>query len=171
MTLEDILKLEDEADFNAAFAAYNELYEHGPSDFNLWKHYYFFLWAAIEDAPLEFRERVNLGQNLQKMYDEGKTQFRHLSDFKFIAGYTITIFPYEFGNYEDLEKEGKELLRQAHEEEPDNKIYRMVYLGSLETVGEEYSKAEIEAGPVVLNKFSGPGLMNNYFSQVLNRKR
>jgi hypothetical protein len=168
--LETILEIEDEGDFDKAYELYNQLYKTNPTDFEIWKHFYFFLWIAIEDAKSEFHERVNLRQQLQEMFDEGKRKFQHKSEFKFIAGYTVSIFPYEYGDYDDLEKEGNELLRQAYHEEPDNKIYRMVYLGSSNSDKNEYRQSELDASPVVLKKFQGPGLINNYFKQVLNRK-
>ena len=169
-TLNDILDIEDQGNFDAAFESYVELYKNKPSNFDVWKHFYFFLWTAIEDAPSEFQERVNLRQRMQEMYEEGKRKFQHLAEFKFLTGYTISIFPYEFGDYDSLEKEGKELLRQAYQEELDNEIYKMAYLGSLESDSREYRNAEIKASEVVLSRFNGPGLMNSYFRQVLNRK-
>ncbi|MEZ4805705.1 MAG: hypothetical protein R2852_09545 [Bacteroidia bacterium] len=46
----------------------------------------------------------------------------------------------------------------------------MVYLGSFDSDKEEYRQAELEAKSVVLDRFQGPGLLNRYFRQVLNRK-
>lgn len=63
------------------------------------------------------------------------------------------------------------MLRQAHHEHPDDKIYKMAYLGSLDSKKEEYKKAEFEAGSEVLKRFQGPGLLNRYFIQVLGRKK
>ncbi len=104
------------------------------------------------------------------MYDEGKKRFREQTEFKFIAGWTVSIFPYEYGEYEDLEREGKEFLKQAHQEQPGDKVYKMVFLGSFDSNKEDYRQAELEASPVVLNRFQGPGLLNSYFRQVLDRK-
>lgn len=165
-----ILQLEDQEDFDEAFALYKELYERNSTDFEIWKHFYFFLWIAIEDASSEFHDRINLRQRLRKMYKEGQKSFQNLTEFKFIAGWTVSIFPYEYGDYEDLESQGKELLRQAHQEDPDDKVYKMAYLGSLASKKDEYKKAEIEAGSEVLKRFQGPGLLNRYFIQVLGRK-
>lgn len=164
-----ILELEDQEDFDKVFDLYNQLYETNPLDFEVWKHFYFFLWTAIEDASSEFHDRINLRQKLQDMYFEGKKRFQDYTEFKFIAGWTISIFPYEYGDYEDLEKEGKELLRQAHHEQPDDKVYKMVYLGSFNSNKVEYRQAELEASPIVMNRFQGPGFLNRYFRQVLNR--
>ena len=168
-TLKNILEIEDKSDFDKAFELYDELYQNNPTDFEIWKHFYFFLWTAIEDASSEFHERINLRQKLQEMYDEGKQRFQEQTEFKFIAGWTVSLFPYEYGDYEEMEKEGKELLRQAHQEKPDDKVYKMVFLGSFDSNKEEYRQAELEASPVVLNRFQGSGLLNRYFRQVLDR--
>lgn len=168
-TLKSIFEIEDKEDFDKAFELYHELYKTNPTDFEIWKHFFFFLWIAIEDAKSEFHERINLRQRLKEMFDDGKSKFQHLTEFKFIAGYTVSIFPYEFGDYDDLEKEGQDLLRQAHQEEPDNIIYRMVYLSSSNSDKNECRQSELDASPVVLKRFQGAGLLNNYFRQVLNR--
>lgn len=166
-----ILELEDQEEFDKAYDLYNEHYERNPTDFEIWKHFYFFLWVAIEDASSEFHERINLRQRLKKMYDEGQKSFQKLPEFKFIAGWTVSIFPYEYGDYEDLESQGKELLRQAHQDCPEDKVFKMTYLlCSLDSRKEEYKKVEIEAGPDVLKRFQGPGFLNRYFRQVLSRK-
>ena len=59
--------------------------------------------TKIEDAPTEFNERIEVNKLLKKMFDEGKSNFSELPDFNFIAGYTVSIFPYEYGDYNDLE--------------------------------------------------------------------
>ena len=163
------MELEDSGDFDQAFEAYNRLYQTSTSEFEIWKHFYFFLWTAIEDASSEFQERINLREKLREMYDDGKELFQNYTEFKFIAGWTVSIFPYEYEGYEDLEREGKELLRQANQEDPDGKIYRMAYLGSFESDEQEYKQAVLETSPVVMERFQGPGLLNSYFRQVLNR--
>src|SRR4051812_47692832 len=109
-SLQDIFTLEDNEHFDQAFDAFSNLYNQSKNDYEVWKHFYFFLWAAIEDAPSSFHDRINLRQLLQVMFDEGKKIFADKADFNFIAGYTVSLFPYEYGDYEDLEKEGNEML-------------------------------------------------------------
>jgi hypothetical protein len=128
------------------------------------------LWTAIEDAPSSFQDKVNLRHLLQVMFDEGKKTFADNADFNFIAGYTVSLFPYEYGNYEDLEKEGNDMLLKAKQIQPDNLIYRLVYLGSISNVDQQkYRQAEIDAASKVLETFSGIGTLNRYFRQVLYR--
>ena len=169
-SLQDIFKLEDSKNFDEAFDAYNALYNNNNSDYEVWKHFYFFLWTAIEDAPSSFQDKVNLRHLLQVMFDEGKKTFADNADFNFIAGYTVSLFPYEYGNYEDLEKEGNDMLLKAKQIQPDNLIYRLVYLGSISNVDQQkYRQAEIDAASKVLETFSGIGTLNRYFRQVLYR--
>jgi len=169
-SLNDIFKLEDNNQFDKVFVAYSDLYNSDKNNYEVWKHFYFFLWTAIEDAPSSFHDKINLRHLLQGMFDEGKKAFPDNADFNFIAGYTVSIFPYEYGDYEDLEKEGNEMLLKATKLQPDNLIYKMAYLGSVADVDKQlYRQAEIDAAPKVLETFSGTGTLNKYFRQVLYR--
>ncbi|MFL0683227.1 MAG: hypothetical protein ACJLTB_08350 [Algoriphagus aquaeductus] len=169
-SLIDIFNLEDDNLFDEVFVAYSDLYNTDKRNYEVWKHFYFFLWTAIEDAPSSFQDKINLRQLLQVMFDEGKTAFADNADFNFIAGYTVSIFPYEYGDYGDLEKEGNEMLLKATKLQPDNLIYKMVYLGSISDVDrQQYKQVEIDAAPKVLETFSGTGTLNKYFRQVLYR--
>lgn len=169
-SLQDIFKLEHDEKFDEAFEKYHHLYSKNKADYELWKYFYFFLWTAIEDAPSSFQDKINLRYLLQKMFDEGKQNFSDKADFNFIAGYTVSIFPYEYGDYDDLEKEGKEMLRKAVLLQPDNLIYKMVYFGSISNADQEkYKQATVDAAPKVLETFSGLGTLNKYFKQVLYR--
>lgn len=104
------------------------------------------------------------------MFNEGKKTFADNADFNFIAGYTVSIFPYEYGDYEDFEKEGRQMLLKATKLDPDNSIFRMVYLGSLPDGDKQlYRQAEIEAAPKVLETFDGKGALNKYFKEILYR--
>lgn len=169
-TIQDIFQLEDSEAFDEAFEAYNEIYSKNKGNYEIWKYFYFFLWTAIEDAPSSFNERINLRNLLQVMLDEGKQMFSEKADFNFIAGYTVSIFPYEYGEYDDLEKEAKQMLVKAIKLEPDNIIYKMVYLGSISKPDDHvYMQTVNEAAPTVLGTFSGNGALNNYFREVLYR--
>jgi hypothetical protein len=168
--LETAIKFEEANDFDGAFQIYRNLYSKSKKEYENWKYFYFFLWIAIEDGTEEFIEKINLRELLKKMFEDGKCQFSDFPDFNFIAGYTVSIFPYEIGNYENLEIESKEMLRKAHHLEPENLIYKIAYLGSLDNCDDsEYGKTKVEAAPKVLEQFSGEGLLNKYFRQVLYR--
>ena len=51
------------------------------------------------------------------------SRISELAEFNFLAGYAVSIFPYEFGDFEDLERQGAEMLLKATEIEPENIIY------------------------------------------------
>jgi len=169
-SLEEILILEDNESFDEAFEAYKTLYNNDESDYAIWKHFYFFLWTSIEDAPSSFHERINLRDLLQVMFQRGKRAFANIADFNFIAGYTVSIFPYEYGDYKDLEKEGRDMLLRATKLEPGNAIYRLAYLGGTSDVDpREYTQAAIEAAPKVLENFAGRGALNKYCREIFYR--
>jgi hypothetical protein len=168
--LQDIFKLEDDEKFDEAFEAYNALYNNDRNDYEIWKHFYFFLWTAIEDAPSSFHDKIDLRYSLKVMFEEGKKTFSDNTDFNFIAGYTVSLFPYEYGDYVELEKEGQQMLFKATKLEPNNPIYRMVYLGSIPDGDKQlYRQAVIEAAPKVLDMFGGGGALNKYFKEILYR--
>ena len=167
-SLQNIFELEDAEKFEEVYKIYYDLYLEDKLDYEIWKHFYFFLWTAIEDAPSEFNEKINHNEMMQKMFEDGKKYFYDLADFNFIAGYTVSIFPYEYGNYDDLEIEANKMLKKATEIEPENLIYKLVYYRSLENVDKvEYRKLETESAPKILETFSGKGTLNKYFRQVL----
>jgi hypothetical protein len=169
-SLQRVFDLEDAEKFDEAFEAYNDLYKRNKHDYELWKHFYFFLWTAIEDAPCSFHDKINLRQLLKEMLDEGKQIFSDKADFNFVAGYTISIFPYEYGDYDNLERVGYEMLSKATQLQPTNPIYRMVFLGSSSNTNPNaYRQAEVDAAPKVIEAFSGGGFLNKYFRQVLYR--
>lgn len=62
------------------------------------------------------------------------------------------------------------MLLKATQLQPDNLIYKLVYLGSISNVDQrEYRQAEIDAAPKILETFTGIGALNKYFKQVLYR--
>lgn len=169
--IEHILQLEENNKFEKAFDAYQKLYSHQNLDFEIWKHFFFFLWICIEDAPSNFQEKIDLNKELKEKFIDGKNNFSELAEFNFITGYTVSIFPYEFGDFDDLEKESSKMLLKATKIEPKNIIYKMVYLGNLPNKKEkEYREAVISARPIVHDIFNGIGFLNNYFRQVLVRE-
>ena len=104
--LQDIFTLEDAEKFDEAFDAYNDIYNQNKNDYEVWKHFYFFLWTAIEDAPSSFHDKINLRHLMQVMFDEGKKTFADNADFNFIAGSIFwirtSILKSFFGSHEPL---------------------------------------------------------------------
>lgn len=172
-----ILELEEKEDFQAALDAYRIKYKSNPDDFEVWKFYYFFLWYInVEDFPLGlqgFVETNQLDKELKQVGFEGLEKFSTIPEGLFVLGYTINLFPYYFGDYEEWEEKGSQMIDQAADLAPANKIYRMVKIGQQPdwNENEEYQKACRNAAEDVKLKYSGKGLLNSYFHEVLYRKK
>ena len=170
--LTQILELEDLNLFDEIIVAYDQIFLETEPDFIIWKHFYFFIWNSYEDANEEFCTKIDLEKRLQRMIKIGDSHFSQNPEYNFIAGYTIFIFPYLYGeNYREMEEKSKNMLQKASEIEPNNLIYRMVYLGC----GREfnsilYNKTCLEAAPKIIEQFSGSGHLNKYFRQVLTNR-
>lgn len=165
-----IIELENNRKFELAFQAYVELYSRNKNDFEVWKYFFFFIWVIIEEMPNELSEKIEREKKLKEMFSEGLSNFSQNPEFNFIAGYTMSIFPYEFGNYTEFEHKSSELLAEARKLEPNNEIYEMVCLGNSENSNsEEYLNATKNAKNKVIEKYKGSGLLNEYFMQVLIR--
>ncbi len=167
-----VLELEELEKFEDAFHAY-ELLDY-QNTFEHWKPFYFFLWYMnVEDVPLgttKLIEKYNLDEKLKKVTNIGFRQFSANSQFKFVAGYTISLFPYYYGDYEEWENKGNELLKAAYEQEPDNIIFELAFNGSSFGSNEQYNKTKPKASEAIRVEFSGKGLLNSYFGEVLGTK-
>ncbi len=174
--LENIFKLESEEKYNEAYFQYKSLLNSNPINFEICKYYYFFLWSMIEDVNGFFTiyNNEDLSKELNKELKFGLKNFENIPEFNFIAGYTITIFPYEFGDYIELEKYGKQLLFKASKLEPNNVLFKMVFFGSLENTNDEqkkeYNNLKSKVSKEILENYFGNGLLNKYYNQVFIRK-
>ena len=171
--LEQIFELETAEKYNEAYSEYQKLISENNAEFETWKYYFFFLWSMIEDVSGFFKMGIDLRTELESELRNGLNKYWKLAEFNFIAGYAISIFPYEFGDYEELEIKGKEMLKKAFEMEQSNPIYEMVYLGSKNRNKKEeslYKKSCAESKLILKIKYNGKGLLNEYYNQVFNRE-
>lgn len=170
--LQKIFESEDRNDFETAFLLYEEL---DLEKFNNWKYFYFFLWyVLVEEFPLgaaELVEKYDLHTKLKSITNFGYEKFEDLPEFEFIVGYTMGLFPYLFGEWNEFEKVGQEHLKSAHILEPKNLIFELAYLGSFSEIPAEYQSVRDKARELVLSYFSGQGMLNEYFRDVLGRIR
>jgi hypothetical protein len=167
--IDKIIELENNKEFELAFQAYSYLYSRNNNNFEVWKSFFFFLWIIIEEMPNEFIVKIERENKLKKMFKEGLAFFSHIPEFNFIAGYTMSIFPYEFGNFSEYECISSELLAKARNLEPNNEIYEMVYFANILDNSNKYLNAKNKAQLKVIKKYNGSGLLNEYFVQVLSR--
>lgn len=175
--LKEIFILESDQKFDEAFTLYKTLLKSDPLNFEYWKHYFFFIWSMLEDLNGIFSTLNNeeLHKELKKELQYGLDNFENIDEINLIAGYTISIFPYEFGDYDELEEIGKNLLKKATEINPQNLIFKMILLGSYQkpTHNEklEYEDLKPRVAKLILDQYSEKkGLLNEYLVQVFARK-
>ena len=170
--LKKIFELESAEKYNEAYSEYQNLISEKTVDFETWKYYFFFLWSMIEDINGVFKIDIDLQTELKSELKKVQKKYSEIAEFNFIAGYTISIFPYEFGDFEKLEIKGKAMLKKAYQMERSNPIYKMVYLGSKNLNEREhslYKKACVESKLIIKTKHNQKGLLNEYYNQVFNR--
>lgn len=169
---QQVLELEELEKYEDAFHAY-ELLDY-QSSFEHWKYFYFFLWYVnVEDIPLgtvELVDKHKLDERLKEVASIGFGQFSENPEFKFVAGYTISLFPYYYGEYEEWEEKGNELLKAAYEQEPNNLIYELAYHGGSFGSNELYNETKLKAKKAVKTEFSGNGILDSYFIEVMGTK-
>ena len=172
MKLEELLKLEDKQDYNKAYYLYLTLLKKNTINFELWKHYFFFLWYMQDTVKGQFTVSIDISKALAIELQRGEKLFKDNSEFNFITGYTISIMPYLFGNCNVYEKKAIKLLEKASHLEPNNPIYKMILLGAQWDFGgqeKSYNEVCLKSKQIVAQKYNGKGLINNYFSTILNR--
>lgn len=171
--MEHILQLEDNEEFILALENYRKEYSQ-TKDFEIWKNYYFLLWYILaEDFPLGLQHFVvenKIWDELKIITQEGLKHFKNIPEALFVMGYTMNIFPFLFGDYTEWENHAEELLESLTNILPNDNIYKMVYLGSVSNgMEKEYIEICKIAAPEVKLRFSGKGLFNSYFNEVLYR--
>lgn len=172
MKLTDILELEDNQDYNKAYYLYSILLTKNDTNFELWKHYFFFLWRMLDDAKDQFTVDIELRKTLMIELKRGFKLYKNSPEFNFITGYIISIMPYIFGNCDIYEKKAIKLLEKASNLKPNNPIYKMIFLGAQWDFGgqeQSYNNVCLKSKQIITHKYSGKGLINNYFSTILNR--
>lgn len=166
-----ILELEETQKYEQAFHEYQKL---DLNDFDNWKYFYFYLWYInVEHFPLdlaEFIQKNELDTKLKELAELGFERFGKNPEFQFLTGYTINLFPYYFGDYEEWEQRGNDLLKSAHELDPNNGIFNISYQGSSYGTTESYNSAKKQAVELVQETFQGKGFLNTYFKDVLMAK-
>lgn len=167
--LEEIFELENAGLFYEALKKYSNLYDKNNEDYFVWKHFYFFLWISLEEAPKGFCEENNVRFNMQTLLKEGEEYFSEIADFNFITGYTISVFPYEFGGYDDMKQKSINFLQTAIELEPNNILYTIALYGNKTNISSQIKKNLKIILPSITNKFAGKGFLNRYFYDFLIR--
>ena len=133
-------------------------------------------WYALSES-----ERVNncsksdaalFKKILIEVYKYGSAHFATDVDFLWLAGYMLSLFPFYFYSgereeaFSELKKEGTSFLFTATQIEPDNLLFRVLYLGTQE-LSDEYISAKRQLAPQLSSIFSGKSAIEEYFREVL----
>ena len=167
-----LLELEETDNYIFAFEEYQKQYS-VDKDFQVWKHYYFFLWYIIvEDFPLGLASFISENDITKELIDVaafGMNKFKNDPEALFVLGYTISLFPYYFGDYIEWEEKANRMLERATNILSRYIIYQLAYLGASSENQELYHQVCTNAASEVVARFSGAGLYNKYFKDVLYR--
>ncbi|WP_139149711.1 hypothetical protein [Flavobacterium caeni] len=167
--------MEKDEKYILAYEEYKKAYFKESENFDLWKNYYFFLWYIMaEDTALKltnFIKQNSIETLLPSIASDGIKKYKLNPEALFILGYTVSLFPYFFGEYLEWEEKGKSFLESAYNLSSSDKIYKLAYLGSIynQENKDEYDEICLQAANEVKSRFSGNGLLNSYFSEVLYR--
>jgi hypothetical protein len=127
-------------------------------------------WGCIDTTDLKHEEYENMLKELTKI---GFEKFSNNPDFLWTFGYMISLFPYYFGEYEEWEDKGKQMLKSSYCFRPNDLIIKLVFLGSLDIKSKEENKEYEETCrkvfPILSSTFRGDGELQRYFREVLNR--
>ncbi len=170
--LEKIYDLESSENFNEAFHNYQTILKTYPRNFEIWKHYYFFLWSMIEDVEGKFTELKNekLNSELTSQLNFGENNFDNNPEFNFLAGWTLFIFPDQIGsNYEESLRKSSEFLNKALEMEPQNPLFKMI-CSKNKIPDNELQFLKNKTVLKIQNENTGKGLLNEYFREAFARK-
>ena len=86
------------------------------------------------------------------------------------VGYMMSLFPEVFcetdNQYTCIEKNGKDMIKKAHNLEPDNPISKLFYLGSAKSY-KEYEEYQVSMSKDVSLSFPSSMAIDEYFSDKL----
>ncbi|QEK13136.1 hypothetical protein FQB35_12855 [Crassaminicella thermophila] len=133
----------------------------------------FLCWYILVEWDCINSEGVNqekFENSLKEVTQFGLMNFSEEIEFLWIFGYMISMFPYYFGDYEEMEQLGIEMLRKAHHLDTSDSIVKMVYLGhNYNENPKEYEKSCKMSKLLIVDRFKGEGILAEYFREVLNR--
>ena len=174
--IEQLESLEKKQEWEKCITLLNDAWEQNTKDGELnlrlatecW--YVLSNWEFINNKNLEFNKIKN---KLVQVYLDSVEKFEYNAKMSSIYGYMISLNPELFYAQEDtngklyslFEKQGKILLEKAHKLEKNNKLYKVLYLGSVNE--KKYNKAREELLTSEVDLFSGDTAIENYFNEIL----
>jgi len=110
-----------------------------------------------------------------------KANFKNEPIINFVLGYMLSLFPEYFfseeeSNYDNLEKQGKNMLKKAKEIEPNNPVFERGYFNSIFNStslieNEEYNLTCQKARQNINQYFVGNSCMEVYFRDIFSSQR
>jgi hypothetical protein len=81
-------------------------------------------WDCIDTTYLDYDKYESMLKKLTNIV------LNNLDDDAFLwtFGYMISLFPFYFGEYEEWESKGDEMLEKAHNLRPNDPVIKLVYL-------------------------------------------
>ncbi len=122
-------------------------------------------WEFIEKDNLNY---VFFQDTLRAVTYFGLKKFKNENKFLTVFGYMISTFPFLFSNDENLEEEGRDILKKAYMKNSDDLVTKALYLGTTNKIL-EYKQAIKDT----LTKYDMNGIFNGntaiekYFREVI----
>ena len=126
--------------------------------------YILVFWERIENKGLK---KDTFQIILEDVTNYSMDNFYDNFEFLWVFGYMITLFPYYFGDYEEYEQKGKEMLSKAHRLNPTDSLITMLFLNDQNN--DEYKTACIYVKTILDERFKENTPLNRYFKNVFNR--
>lgn len=170
-----VLTLESAEQYETVYPIYQAITSNKnnePLDFDLWMHYFFFLWHVSEGCIGQLSFDSTLEQDLLDALNHGEKHFTDHAEFHFLTGYCMHMLPYLFGDYEYYELEGLTRLARATQLAPENPLYKMIEMGgSIPKVHltQAYKSLCKESNAYIKSHYQGDGILNEYIRGVMYR--
>lgn len=121
--------------------------------------------GCLNDPSINSEEYENI---LLEIKDFGFNHFGRDSEFLWIYGYMVSLFPYYFGEYEEWEEKGQQMIYEAHQLRPQDSIIKLVYIRGLpSSVVPGIKDLEQTVNEALPLRFKGNGELQRYFKEVL----
>jgi hypothetical protein len=119
--------------------------------------------STINDAEYEYL--------LMEIKDFGFKHFSQDSEFLWVYGYMISLFPYYFGEYEEWEEKGNQMIYKAYKLNSQDPIVKYIYIRSFpSSIVPGAREIEQVVNKLLPERFKGNGQLQSYFKEVLHER-
>jgi hypothetical protein len=123
-------------------------------------------WGALTKTDLAEEHLEEFEQLLKELTAFGFNHFQEETDFLWLFGYMISMFPYLFDQEEEA---GSRMIETARKLQPEDPVIHLVYLQNCnrKITHPEHVKIQKAASRVLGSTFDGNGEMQRYFKEIL----